>query len=139
MQPLSPAYLSDIAAQTGGLSAFLGGFAATFLGTLLALGVKGRTASAAIGFAVTSAVAFIVAVVGSTATVAALHPEGPGRMASAGFAQVVMSLGFVIGLYALLISLGVSGWTRSRGTGWTTSIAAGLGVILVTGMVVSVG
>lgn len=140
MEQLSPAYLSAIAVQTGGLSAFLGGFAATFLGTLLALRVKGRTASVAIGFAVTSSVAFIVAVVGSTATVAALHPEGPARqMASAGFAQVVMSLGFVLGLYALLISLGVSGWLRSRGTGWTTSLAAGLGVLLVTGMVVSVG
>jgi hypothetical protein len=140
MEPLSPVYLSAIATQTGGLSAFLGGFAATFLGTLLALNVRGRTGSLAIGFSVTSSVAFIVAVVGSTATVAALHPDGPaGRVASAGFAQVVMSLGFALGLYALLISLGLSGWSRSKGTGWTTSIAAGLGVILVTGMVVSVG
>jgi hypothetical protein len=53
MEPLSPVYLSAIAAQTGGLSAFLGGFAATFLGTLLALNVKGRTGSLAIGFSVT--------------------------------------------------------------------------------------
>jgi hypothetical protein len=140
MEPLSPVYLSAIAAQTGGLSAFLGGFAATFLGTLLALNVRGRTGSLAIGFAVTSSVAFIVAVVGSTATVAALHPDGPAaRVASAGFAQVVMSIGFVLGLYALLLSLGLSGWSRSKGTGWTTSIAAALGVILVTGMVVSIG
>ena len=78
--------------------------------------------------------------VGSTATVAALHPDGPaGRVGSAGFAQIVMSIGFVLGLYALLISLGLSGWSRSKGTGWTTSIAAALGVVLVTGMVVSIG
>lgn len=44
MPELSPAYLSDLATQIGALSAFLGGFAATFLGTLLALGLKGRMA-----------------------------------------------------------------------------------------------
>lgn len=137
---LSPVYLSAIAAQTGGLSAFLGGFAATFLGTLLALNVRGRTASTAIGFAAVSSVAFIVAVVGSTAVVAALHPEGPGFGASSsGGTQAVMTLAFLLGLYALLIALGLSGWSRSRNTGLATSIAAGLGVLLVTGMVVSIG
>lgn len=137
---LSPVYLSDIAAQTGGLSAFLGGFAATFLGTLLALNVKGRVGSTAIGFAAVSSVAFIVAVVGSTGVVAALHPDGPGfGRAGVGGTQVLMTLAFLLGLYALLISLGLSGWSRSRSTGLTTSIAAGLGLVVVTSMVVSVG
>lgn len=140
MDPLSPAYLVAIAAQMGGLSAFLGGFAATFLGTLLALRAKGRTATIAIGFAAASSVAFIVAVVGSTALTAALHPEAPqfGAPDVRGV-QVVMTLAFTLGLYALLVSLGLSGWSRSRGVGWTTSLLAGLGVILVTGMVISVG
>jgi len=139
MQGLSPAYLSDIAAQTGGLSAFLGGFAATFLGTLLAMRAKGRLASIAIGCAAVSSVAFIVAVVGSTAVVAALHPEGRGMGGDGGGPQVVMTLAFALGLYALLAGVGLSGWARSRGAGLTTSIAAGLGVILVTGMVVQIG
>jgi hypothetical protein len=141
MESLSPAYLSAIAAQIGGLSAFLGGFAATFLGTLLALNVKGRTGSLAIGFAVSSSVAFIVAVVGSTAMVAVLHPEAPKIVASTslGGARVMMTLAFTLGLYALLISLGLSGWSRSRGTGLTTSIAAGLGLVLVSWLVLGMG
>ena len=140
MEPLSPAYLSDIAAQTGGLSAFLGGFAATFLGTLLAMRARGRVGAVAIGCAAISSIAFIVAVVGSTAAVAGLHPEGPRAGATnMGGPQVVMTLAFLLGLYALLGAIGLSGWTRSRAAGLTTGIAAAIGVLLVTGMVVSVG
>lgn len=140
MDPLSPVYLSDIAAQTGGLSAFLGGFAATFLGTLLAMRARGRMGAVAIGCSAVSSVAFIVAVVGSTAVVAMLHPEGPRAGATnAGGPQVVMTLAFLIGLYALLAGIGLSGWTRSRAAGLTTSLVAGVGVLVVTGMVVSVG
>lgn len=141
MPELAAGYLSDIATQVGALSAFLGGFAATFLGTLLALGLKGRMAGVAIGFASVSAVAFIAAVVASTALVALLHPEAPavvGSVSSAG-PRALMSLAFLVGLYTLLVSLGLSGWTRSRGTGLTTSIAAGLGVVLVTTMLVGIG
>ncbi|CAN5341489.1 hypothetical protein BH09PSE1_BH09PSE1_27180 [soil metagenome] len=141
MSGLSPIYLSAIAVQIGGLSAFLGGFAATFLGTLLALGVRGRTASLAIGFAVSSSVAFIVSVVASTALVALLHPQAPQLMHSAapGGARVLLTLSFVVGLYALLISLAFSGWSRSKGTGLTTSIAGGIGILLVSWMVVGIG
>lgn len=141
MEALAPAYLSDIAIQIGALSAFLGGFAATFLGTLLALGLKGRTASVAIGFAVVSSVAFIAAVVASTALVALLHPDAPKAVASVSSAgpRALMTLAFLLGLYALLVSLGISGWTRSRGTGLTTSVAAGLGLVLVTTMLVGIG
>ena len=136
----APAYLSAIAAQVGGLSAFLGGFAAAFLGTLLAINARGRLATTAIGFSAVSSVAFIVAVVGSTAVVAALHPEGPGYgVAKVGGTQALMTLAFMLGLYALLTSLGLSGWLRSRATGLTTSIVAAIGCVLLTGMLVSVG
>jgi hypothetical protein len=140
MSTLSPVYLSDIAAQTGGLSAFLGGFAATFLGTLLAMRARGRVGTWAIACSAGSSVAFIVAVVGSTAVVAALHPQGPGAgSAGSGGPQVAMTLAFLLGLYSLLAAIGLSGWTRSRTAGLATSITAVLGVLLVTGMVISVG
>jgi hypothetical protein len=141
MNDLSPVYLAALASQIGSLSAFLGGFAATFLGTLLALSVRGRTASMSIGFAVTSSVAFIVSVVASTALVAILHPNAPqaAQAVSSSGARTILTLSFLFGLYSLLVSLGLSGWSRSRGTGLTTSVAAGFGVILVTWMVVGVG
>ena len=141
MNQLDPAYLSTIATQVGGLSAFLGGFAATFLGTLLAVQVRGRTATVSIGCAVTSSVAFIIAVVASTALVALLHPDAPAAAATAstGSARAFMGLSFIVGLYALMLSLALSGWSRSRATGLTTSIAGGLGIILVTTLVLRAG
>ncbi len=137
METLSPAYLSALAVQIGSLSAFLGGFAATFLGTLLAIRTEGKLASWCIGFAVSSSVAFIVTVVASTALVALLHPDAPSAAGAAatGQARVLLVLSFLLGLYTLLVSLALSGWTRSRGTGLTTSIVAAVGIILVTVMV----
>jgi vacuolar-type H+-ATPase subunit I/STV1 len=140
MNDISPTYLAAMASQIGGLSAFLGGFAATFLGTLLALGARGRIASLTIGFAVSSSVAFILAVVASTALSAVLHPQAPKSIASAssGGAQAIMTIAFLFGLYSLLVSLALSGWSRSKRTGWMTSIAAGVGIVLVTSMVVGI-
>lgn len=139
MIELNHAYLAALAGQIGSLSAFLGGFAATYLGTLLALGQKGRAAGWAIGAAVLSSVAFIVTVVASTMLVAAFNENAPPIIATAlpvGGARVLMSLTFVTGLYALLFSLACSGWPRSRRTGWTTSIVGGTGMVLVTWLLV---
>jgi hypothetical protein len=44
----------------------------------------------------------------------------------------VLTLSFMLGLYALLVSLGLSGWIRSRATGLTTGIVAGIGLLMVT-------
>ncbi len=141
MEHLSPAYISALAAQLAGLSAFLGGFAATFLATLLTLGHQSRLMTVTIGFAVTSAVAFIVTVIAATKLTAILHPDAPRLMAamSAATPQAIMTLGFGIGAFSLLAGLGCSGWTRSRGIGWVTTIAATIGAMLVIGMTVQVG
>lgn len=138
MHDLSPAYLSALAIQIGSMSAFLGGFAATFLGTLLAVRAKGRIATVAIAFAAVSSVALIVAVLGSTGVFAALHPDGPGgseAMAQVQWERSTMALSFILGVVSLLVSLGLSGWLRSRAAGLSTSIAAGVGVMFILAMV----
>lgn len=139
MPELDPRYLADLAGQIGSLSAFLGGFAATFLGTLLALSQKGRAAGWAIGAAVLSSVAFIVAVVASTMLVAAYNEHAPAmvrQVVPVAGAQSLMAKCFVVGLFALLASLACSGWPRSRRAGWTTTIIAALGMILVGWLIV---
>jgi len=139
MLELDPRYLADLASQIGSLSAFLGGFAATFLGTLLALGQKGRAAGWAIGAAVLSSVAFIVAVVASTMVVAAYNEHAPAiirEVVPVAGGRSLMAKAFVVGLFGLLASLACSGWPRSRRTGWTTTIIAGLGMLLVTWLIV---
>src|SRR5579872_6674411 len=114
MEPLAPAYISALAAQLASLSAFLGGFAATFLATLLTLGHAGRLMTITIGFAVASSVSFIVTVVAATMLTAVLHPEAPHFMADA-----VAS--------------------APRAIGWITTIAALVGATFIIGMTVQVG
>jgi hypothetical protein len=141
MEPLAPAYIAALAAQLAALSAFLGGFAATFLATLLTLGHRGKLMTVTIGFAVASSVAFIVAVVAATMVTAIYHPAAPRFMAaaSASTPKAIMTLGFAVGALSLLAGLGCSGWTRSRGTGWITTIAASVGAVFIIGMTVRVG
>jgi hypothetical protein len=132
MDKLAPAYLATLATQIGSLSAFLGGFAATYLATFLALGHASRAASWAIGSAAIAAVGFVIAVIASTMLVAATHPEAPvGAIALADSARLAMGLSFMVALVALLVSLGASGWTRSRAMGRLTSGAASVGVVVV--------
>jgi len=138
---LSPAYLSALAAQLGGLSAFLGGFAATFLGTLLYQRKNTKILIWAIGFTVVASVAFVVTVVSSTALIATLHPDAPASTSApgSGGARVLLFVGFTVGLYSLLGSLALSGFSRSRITGFLTTIAASVGIVLVTMLVVGIG
>jgi hypothetical protein len=140
MQHLAPAYLTTLATQIGSLSAFLGGFAATYLATFLVFDQRSRLAAMTIAGAVTSAVGFIVSVVASTMLIAALHPDAPvGAARSVESAQATMALSFLIALFALLFSLGAGGWTRSCAMGWCTSIAAGVGTIIVLSLVLKIG
>ena len=136
MEQLSPAYIGALASQLAALSAFLGGFAATFLATLLTLGHQSRLMTVTIGLAVTSAVGFIVTVVAATMLIAISHPAAPPFMAAlaTSWPRTIMSVGFTAGALSLLGSLGCSGWTRSRSIGWTTTIAAIVGATLIVSM-----
>ena len=138
MQALAPEYLNEIARQIGGLSAFLGGFAAAFLGTLLAFDAPRRVAGWAIASAALAALAFVVAVVACTALVMVLHPQAPANVAGhgVGMARTLSVLGFLLGAFALLLSIGLSGWLRSRRTGLVTSGLAGAAGLLVAALLV---
>lgn len=140
MEKLAPAYVSSLASQLAALSAFLGGFAATFLATLLTLGHQGRLMTATIGFAVASAVSFVVTIVAAMTVTMIVHPAAPASMASlpAGLPTTIMSLGFFVGLLSLLAGIGCSGWTRSRGVGWITTVAASVGLALILAVTVRV-
>lgn len=135
MDELAPAYLVELSRQMGFLAAFLGGFAGILLQLLLPAKQPPRVVATAIGFTITAAVAFIVTLTASTMLGAVLHPDAPSYVANApglDRARAVLTLSFLLGLYALLVSLGLSGWIRSRGAGLTTSLVAGIGLTLVT-------
>jgi hypothetical protein len=125
----------EISRQLAFLGAFLGGFAATFLATLLVVDSSRRVADWVIGSAAAAACSFVVAVIASVTLTVVLHPEAPANVsasASIGAARVIATLGFGVGIYALLASVGLSGWIRSRRTGLGTSAAAAVGLVLAS-------
>ncbi len=142
MEQVSSAYLSIAAAQLGTLSAFLGGFAATFVATLLISRHSARATGATIGFSAASSVAFIVCVVGATVLVTGLHPEAPAAFNSRSYLNIVngvMTSAFMIGITALLLALGISGWTRSKVMGWVTTCISVVGILAVLFFTIRVG
>lgn len=135
MQELAPEYLGEIAKQLAFVGAFLGGFSASFLGSLLAANSHGRAAAWAIAGAAAAAVSFIASVVGATMLVVALHPSAPSNVSrgtSLMHARVVTVLGFAVGLYTLLVAVGLSGFLRSRRAGAVTSSLAGAAAVVAT-------
>ena len=135
VEKLAPEYLTEIGRQIAGLSAFLGGFAATFLGTLLSTRSPRWQAGWAAGCAAIAAASFAVAVICATMLAVILHPSAPARIresADLGMTRAIAGLAFLLGMYAMLGSLGLSGWIRSRPLGVVTSIAAAAATALAT-------
>ena len=133
MITLSDAYLTDLAKLVGAHGAFLGGFAATILVTLLLADTRSRVLSWIIGASALAACSLMVSVISSMMISLVLHPDAPiamNRTASTDGARVVSVLGFVLGVYALLAAVGLSGWLRSRRLGLLTTTFAVLAIVL---------
>lgn len=134
MQP-DAAAMASIFQQLGSISAVLGGFAFASAGALLAATEQrgGSAASFAVGSAVLAAVCFIVS--SMAWTLSSVRATGVASLAQTLPASTfdmhgAMSLVFELGALALLASLGMSGWVRSRRLGWFTTSVAGLAAIV---------
>jgi hypothetical protein len=134
VQSLNNTYLAEIAGQLAFLSALLGGFAAAFLVTVLTMDKAKRSVDWVIGSSAVSACGFIVAVVASVMLTIVLHPDAPSNAMhepAVNIGRIVSSIGFWLGIVGLLLSVGVSGWIRSRKLGLVTSSVALVTIILV--------
>ena len=78
---------------------------------------------------------FILAVISGTALAIVFHPGAPPDIAKPEFVPQVRALiviTFALGIYSSLLSLGLSGWTRSRPLGIVTSLAALISAVIVS-------
>ena len=140
MQPVRAEFVSEIGRQIASLSAFLGGFAATFLGILLQSPNSRRHVGWAAGAAAIASASFMIAVIGGTVLVIVLNPqapEGAGAPEFLAWVRKAIVVTFMLGIYANLVSLGLSGWIRSRSLGIVTSVAALIAAIIVSLFVTS--
>lgn len=135
MQSFNAEFLAETGRQIASLSAFLGGFAATFLGILLQSPNARRHVGWAAGSAAVASASFILAVISGTAIAIVLHPAAPKDLATPLFVPQVsrlMLLTFGLGIFSTLLSLGLSGWIRSRQLGIVTSMAALISAVIVS-------
>lgn len=117
--------MAEFFRQFAFINALLGGFAFSFLGVLLSSQTKHRVVGAAIAITAGAAACFIIATLGATFSAAAAANAGAAALpASIVGLRKPMSLIFLGGVFFLLVSLGLSGWLRSRNLGLVTTLIA---------------
>lgn len=126
---LDPSAVAELLRQLAFLSAVLGGFAATFLGTLLSIGDRHPTVNWAVGALAFAAVGFILTAILSAFGSAAFNVEAPPDVLER--RRAITLILFFAAVYPLLLAIGLSGWSRSRAVGIATTAAAVLGSLLV--------
>lgn len=126
--------LVNITEQLILLSAFLGGFSATFLAAILLFNPQHKVANWAVILSAISACSFIVCATSSVALLNGLQAdpvELEKSFVSLRGARIVSGLSMAIGIFSLLASIGLSGWFRNKTCGIATSVAALIAITLV--------
>lgn len=106
------------------LSAFLGGFSATFLAAILTTAKSNKIANWMIITSSFAACSFIVCAASSIAVANALNTNAD--IESLTFGTRTSSLSVAMGLFSLVICIGLSGWLRDKRTGIVTSSIAAI-------------
>ncbi len=116
------------------LSAFLGGFSATFLAAILVAGTSKRITNWIVCLSAISACSFIVSTISSIAFLNGLQPDSPvfDQQFSLSFVRAVSAFALLIGIFSLLSSIGLSGWIRSKKVGVVTSAVSLVAIAFVT-------
>ncbi|MBL4708378.1 MAG: hypothetical protein JKY48_08085 [Flavobacteriales bacterium] len=125
-------YLNELASQTIFISAFLGGFSASILGTLIVSKRKGRALNILVSGTSVSAIAFIVAVFAMTKLMMMTIPGYPFEVIQSELfmPRIIGVVAFFIGIMALLFVMGASGWLQSKKLGVFTTIIGSIGLLL---------
>jgi hypothetical protein len=120
-----------VAEQLSSVSAFLGGISATILFTLIIFTSEKKSLNWIVSSSVIAACSLLIAVVAAWRITILLHPSIPFQVDSAiiNILWAAMLLGYSLGFLSLLVSIGLSGWFRSRRDGIITSVIAFIAVI----------
>ena len=131
MQKLDPAYVIAVAEQLSFVSAFLGGVSITILVTIVVFANPQKSVSWIVGASALAACSLLIAVVAAWRLIILLNPAT--NVALDPSILIVlwasMLLGYGVGFLALLACIGLSGWIRSKKTGWITTSMAVVSVL----------
>ncbi len=137
MIELSPEYLIEVARQIAFVGAFLGGFSATFLGLVLTENRSDNIGIWLIGALTLASCSFVITVITMTFLSISQHPGIPVDvvMETVNRHRTIGFLSFILGIYALLAGIGLSGFIKSKRFGRITAIIAALAVLVVTSVI----
>ena len=133
MMELPLPYLKEIASQLIFISAFLGGFSAAVLGTLIISKSDKKTLKYLILGTALSSTAFIVSVMSLTKLVMIALPGYPFEVSSSDtlFPRLVGVFAFFIGIMASMFVISASGWMHSKRLGILTTIIGLIGTVFI--------
>jgi hypothetical protein len=133
IQEIPLSYLKEIAKQLIFISAFLGGFSAAILGTLIVSTKSSKTLKYLILGTSLSALSFIVSVFAMTKIVMIALPDSPfnGNYEATIVPRTIGSIAFFLGIIALIFTISISGWTHSKKLGIATTTLGIIGLVLV--------
>ncbi len=128
---LEPEYIVAVAEQISFVSAFLGGLSATILVTIVVFTSPSKSVSWIVSSSAFAACSLLIAVVASWRLIIMLHPAFPLPIEPT-LVNILwngMLLGYSVGFISLLVSVGLSGWLRSRKIGLITASIAFVAVV----------
>lgn len=131
MNELNPKYIVAVAEQLSFVSAFLGGISTTILVTIVVFTSQKKSVNWIVSSSALAACSLLIAVVAAWRLIILLHPELPIAydLTIINILWAGMLIGYGLGFLSLLVSIGLSGWLRSRRDGMITSSIATAAVL----------
>lgn len=130
-QELKASYVLAVAEQISFVSAFLGGVSATILFSVIIFSSDKRTVALLVAASALSACSLLVSVISGWRLTIGLHPDLPFTPDPARINILWNALiaGYGLGVNSLIVSIGLSGWIRSRRSGYITSCIAAIAIL----------
>jgi len=130
-QELKASYVIAVAEQISFVSAFLGGVSATILFSVIIFSSDKKSVSLLVTTSTLAACCLLVAVIAGWRLAIGLHPDLPFNPDPSTINILWNSLitGYSLGVISLILSIGLSGWIRSRRIGLITSLIALMAIL----------
>lgn len=128
---LKASYVLAVAEQISFVSAFLGGVSATILFSVIIFSSDKRAVALVVAASTLSACSLLVSVISGWRLTIGLHPDLPFTPDPAKIDLLWNTLiaGYSLGVISLIVSIGLSGWIRSRRSGLITSIISAVAIL----------
>ena len=132
MSELPFEYWNKLSDQFILVSVFLGGFSIALTANLLINKTNDRLQKVILKVATTSSGGFLTAVFAMTNILMVTTEGYPGDVTQSDLnaPRVIGVLGYLVGVLSLFAIIGLSGWTKSRGTGIFTTVVSVITLIL---------